>query len=424
MKKHQSRRSSLSRQVRRSEVLSRAWSKVKSRGLQSASPVIVREIHQFEEKSHLYLGRLARQLCRGQFRFPPATGITLKRQGKEPRPIAVPPVRARVVQRAVLEVLHDQPSVQRHMECRTSFGGVPDGGVRPALEAVLKCIADGCLWYLKTDISDFYSSVPRAEALTALLGEIEDSEFHDLVAAATTVELANMAELGTRATLFPTLDTGLGQGFCLSPLLGNCLLADFDEKLNGRGVVCLRYIDDILFLSRRRQRLEGAFQAASKLLATLGLRLYEPGRSEKAILGRVESGLSYLGCDIRAGSIQPEQEARMRFLKRIDDVLEEGLAAQAKLDSIREARGTVRDVLTRVNRLAAGWGNQYAYCNCPGVFQALDRRIDVSLDRYLSTVGIRTPHMAPVDRRRKLGIHLLAESKYEPIIQPGWSQAA
>ena len=62
------------------------------------------------------------------------------------------------------------------------------------------------------------------------------------------VELSNLAALREHADRFPTEDIGVAQGSALSPLLGNIILADFDQRMNDGECRCLRYIDDFIVL--------------------------------------------------------------------------------------------------------------------------------------------------------------------------------
>jgi hypothetical protein len=59
-------------------------------------------------------------------------------------------------------------------------------------------------------------------------------------------------------------------------------LRDFDRAMNGRGVTCVRYIDDFLLLGPNQRAIEKAFGQAQKLLMEFGLRAYEPPFKGKA----------------------------------------------------------------------------------------------------------------------------------------------
>src|SRR6185437_2458716 len=127
-----------------------------------------------------------------------------------------------------------------------------------------------------SDIADFYRSIPRAAALATLAAEIDDPHVHRLLDHATCTELENLGALGDGAALFPDGAKGVAQGNSLSTLLANALLSGFDEAMNGRGIACLRYVDDVLILGPRPAHVRKAFESASRRLAALGLRMYDP----------------------------------------------------------------------------------------------------------------------------------------------------
>ena len=98
--------------------------------------------------------------------------------------------------------------------------------------------------------------------------------FLELFERATQTTLANLAHLGEDAGLFPVADKGVAQGSPLSPLIGNILLREFDANMNGRGIVCVRYVDDFVMLGPSPSILMKAFARAQ---AELG-RLQRPAR--------------------------------------------------------------------------------------------------------------------------------------------------
>jgi RNA-directed DNA polymerase len=70
----------------------------------------------------------------------------------------------------------------------------------------------------------------------------------------------------------------------------NLLLADMDESLNSRGIVAIRYIDDILILGKNADAVFKAFEAAQTLLAELGLACYDPRQEDQS--RKAECGLA------------------------------------------------------------------------------------------------------------------------------------
>ena len=95
----------------------------------------------------------------------------------------------------------------------------------------------------------------------------------------------------TRAT-----GRGLVAGGGLSPLLGALHLLDVDralgnKRLRGRGVYYLRYMDDILILTRTRWQLRHAIATLRRMLGKLDLALHR----DKRFIGRTSAGFDFLG---------------------------------------------------------------------------------------------------------------------------------
>ncbi|MBO6602398.1 MAG: hypothetical protein JJ938_02985 [Roseicyclus sp.] len=116
----------------------------------------------------------------------------------------------------------------------------------------------------------FFDGVPRDQVLATLSKDVPDQEFLNLLDKATTVSLGNADRLGEDRKVFPTNYEGVAQGSPLSPLFGNILLFDFDRQLNGRGVICIRFVDDFVIMSSSQAKCNAAFKSAKKILNVAG----------------------------------------------------------------------------------------------------------------------------------------------------------
>jgi RNA-directed DNA polymerase len=191
---------------------------------------------------------------------------------------------------------------------------------------------------------------------------------------ATRTELDNLAELGEQAALFPDAEIGVAQGGSLSTLLGNVLLRDFDEALNGRGIACLRYVDDLLLLGSRPAHVNKSFASASRHLAALGLRAYDPEQEpDKAASGHAAGGIEWLGCEIKEGHARPSRRSRRALVTRVERVL---AGSERTVGGASTALAAVEEVL-------AGFRGAYGFCASPEVFAALDAQIGRAIERYL-----------------------------------------
>ena len=305
----------------------------------------------------------------------------------------------------------------------SSFGGIKGRGVRDALQAAYDAASNGAEHYIRSDIARFFTEIPKSDVLERIDGVVADPEFMELLEKAVHLELSNLETLRDDGELFPLHEVGVAQGCCLSPLMGNVLLGGFDKQMNGRGIVCLRFIDDFLILGRTKSTVRRAFENAQKLLDHHGLRAYDPNETGgKAEAGMVSKGFEFLGCDVRPGMITPNQESRNRLKKSVSAALESSAADMDNPKRVAAKRRSVVETLSEVNNVVRGWGNQYAYCNNGQVLQQLDTEISAKIEKYLSKYAAARRGLNPSrmheDRRRLLGVHLLADSKREPIVQP------
>jgi RNA-directed DNA polymerase len=397
--------------LRSTAVLHSAWRHVRANGLASPSRDTRAEIRSFDADAPRLLRRIQAHLRSGKFQFDPQIGVLKTRPGKRPRPLVLGSARNRVVQRALLDVLQDQPTVKAILQTPTSFGGVGGRGRDHAIRAACRAIEDGATHFIRSDIKEFFTAIPRDVVFQTFEKLALDSELLDFVRKATQTELANLARLGPDAAHFPLYEWGVAQGCCLSPLMGNVLLEDFDSALNGRGVTCLRYIDDLLFLGPSEKSVTKAFESGRTMLLGFGLDLYlpEPG-STKAKAGLTRAGFDFLGCSVDPGLIQPSRDARDRLLKRVRSLLDEG---RVSLRRVAEG-GAAEDMqfaqtLVEIHKAVKGWGQSYWFCNAIGTMVDLDSKIDDEIEQFVGTYLALGRGASPAMHRRLLGVHLLSD---------------
>jgi len=357
--------------------LGAAWVHVKRSAERSASRAVRAEARRFDEDADRRLDRIAADLRDERFAFPLARGVTLSRAGKRPRPLVIAPVESRIVARALLDVLQTTPAVAAaFLAVPSSFGGLPGRGVEQAVATAIAAVSGGAAFYLRSDIAEFFRAIPRARALAAIEAQAGDGRLVHLLDLATRTELDNLAELGERAALFPDAATGVAQGGSLSTLLGNALLRGFDEAMNGRGIACLRYVDDLLFLGPRMAHVKKAFASAVKLLAGLGLRAYDPEREPaKAAAGQTSAGIEWLGCEIKDGRAWPSLRSRRGLVARVERIL----------SSSEHTVGGASSALAAVEEVIVGFRGAYGFCASPEIFRSLDAQIGRRVERYFRT---------------------------------------
>jgi retron-type reverse transcriptase len=404
--------------ARKTKALHFAWRKVYSNGIRSKSLDTRNLVIEFNNNAYSNIQGIYRLLLKDKFRFAPARGVPIRRPNKPPRPIVIAPIANRIVQRSILDVLQSENSISKYINTPFSFGGIKDydepKGVRNAIHAAQKAIAEGAKWYIKSDIKNFFTNIPKHKVVDIISSLIHDNKFIQLFEAAIDVELENMAELGRNAELFPIYEIGVAQGCCLSPLIGNILLHDFDSTMNGRGITCLRYIDDLIILAATRKKAEAAFESGMKGLKSLGLDAYNPDENiEKAKIDRTEEGIDFLGCEIVGDRIKPNGKSRNRLLTRIDTIITESKVSMKRPHICCQNKRSLIHTLQSISNVLEGWGNQYIFCNDLDSMEKMDQIINERLNRYLTHYSNCAKFFADKDfanRRRLLGVHLLLDS--------------
>ncbi|KAF0191300.1 MAG: RNA-directed DNA polymerase [Gammaproteobacteria bacterium] len=289
------------------------------------------------------------------------------------------------------------------------------------MKACYQKIQSGARNYIRSDIESFFTLIPKPTIVSTIRKIVADEEFLKLFESAITTELANLADLGKEKEAFPIYDIGVAQGSCLSPLLGNILLSEFDREMNVGDISCYRYIDDFIILAPTERAANAAFKRGLKLLNSHGLTAYDPKtNNDKAELGKTSGMFTFLGCDIRPGMIRPNKKSKRRLIDNIDQVFGESIALMRDPVNLIAAHRTVAETLSDVSNILQGWGNQYSFCNDAIFMRQIDETVDKKIATYLSKYSNRKDEFEksgqPENTRRLLGVHLLCDSKKAPIV--------
>ena len=399
------------------ETLLKAWRRIRANGQSSKAPETRIAIDRFERTANRDIRRIQNRLRRSEFEFEPQKGVLKTKSDGSKRGIVMASVHNRIVERAWLDTLLQRSDfVKEVINIPTSVGGVPDRSVPHALKLINDAFCDGKNYFVRSDISGFFDNIPRNKVLEKLSSKIDDAKFLDVLDKATTVILGNEQSLGEDRRAFPTDIEGVAQGSPLSPLFGNLLLYDFDKAMNGRGNVCIRFIDDFLILGDSAAKVEKAFTNGQKMLFHLGLKCHDPFAEkvniQKADRGDVANGFVFLGYDIRPGLFQPSQKARVSLKGAVDDLIRFGRHAITDVKAVNnsfESRQRYAQTLSVVDLVLRGWGEAFSYSNAPDTIEALDRTIDEKLARFRSWYAEQIRSADWKTKRRTGGVCLLSD---------------
>lgn len=259
-----------------------AWEKVRSnKGAAGCDGVT---IARFAKDAEANLAGLHQELREKRYRPRPVRRVMIPKASGGMRPLGIPTVRDRIVQQALLQVLGP---IFEDVFCIHSHGFRPKRGCRTALEMVDKCVSRwGYEYVVNADICGFFEAVDHEILLAAVAEEIADGSVLDLIRAIleSGVTLAD-AEETERA------EKGTPQGGPLSPLLANIYLHPLDVAVTRGKFGYVRYADDFVILTKRRERSEEALALIQQELAPLKLQLHP----EKTYIAALDEGFDFLG---------------------------------------------------------------------------------------------------------------------------------
>ena len=423
--------SKLLKKVRARRNLETAWQLIQENARTSKSRTVRAEVEKFREDVTGNLEGLYRQLQRDSFVFEPAKGMALpkaspdgaKRSGI--RPIVLANLEARIVQRAILNVLTELPGLEPYILNPNSFGGMRKSerrqlsAVPAAVSAVLEAIGQGARFVMCADISGFFTRIPKSQ-VSAIVGEAAaDGEFMTFFDSAIRVELSNMAELRQHADKFPIEDIGVAQGNSLSPLLGNILLRDFDDQMNCGDCHTKRYIDDFVVLGPTPSAVAARMRLARRLLTAHGMELSDSKTSSQP-LSVDDAAFEFLGIEFSNGFIRPSPKAQRRLIASITEEFEKSRKAfqMCRTEGRMDRTLSLIATLKRVDAIVRGWGKHYRFCNDERLFAHIDDHVDQLMRNYLGGYRSTRERIADASKRALLGVEQLSQVERHPFKWP------
>ncbi|BCG64414.1 MAG: CRISP-associated protein Cas1 [Methyloprofundus sp.] len=227
------------------------------------------------------LQRDLEKLLNNDYSVPTLQGYLLPKKNGGVRPLAVPPIYDRVLQRALSQTL--SPALEQLMD-RHSHGFRPGRSRITASYEIQAAWRSGYRWVYESDIKNFFDSVN----LEHLRDRLNGIYYGDPIINA----IINWMQAPVRFQ-GQTIErkNGLPQGSPLSPLMANLMLDDFDSDMQAAGFLLIRFADDFIILCKDPQQAQAAEQAAQRSLAEHGFELHP----DKSHITALDEGFKYLG---------------------------------------------------------------------------------------------------------------------------------
>lgn len=238
----------------------------------------------YEEHLIENLVKLHERLKGKTYRAQPLRRIYIDKEDGKKRPISIPSLEDKIVQRATVELLN-AIFEQDFLDC--SYGFRPGRSAHDALDEVGRAIYRRSTEYvLELDITSYFDSIVRKQLMEMVERRISDSTILGLIGKWINVGVVDEGRLLTS-------QTGTGQGQIISPLLANIYLHHvldlwFEEEVKPRlrgEAFAIRYADDGLLCFQYKEDAERVFAVLSKRFAKYGLTLH-PDKTRLIHFGR------------------------------------------------------------------------------------------------------------------------------------------
>ena len=244
-------------------------------GLRKAASAGVDNVTYAEYAEHApeNIQQLHDRLTSSRYRAQPLRRVYIPKASGKERPISIPALEDKIVQRATVTVL-TAIYEQEFLAC--SYGFRPGRSPHDALDTVRRTICFAPVAYvLEADICGYFDAIVRRQLMELVERRIGDSSLLRLIGKWMHVGVVDDGRL-------LVTETGIGQGQVISPLLANIYLHygldlwfEHDVKPRLRGAAYLiRYADDFLLCFQYREDADRVQHVLAKRFANYGLTLH------------------------------------------------------------------------------------------------------------------------------------------------------
>ena len=179
------------------------------------------------------------------------------------------------------------------------------GGLKHTIAEVQKHLGD-YHYVCKTDVQSFYESIDQY----LLINQIADQIANKILRSYCYQVIHRTVEYGGT---FMDIHQGISRGCPLSPLFGALYLKALDDQMQQKDVFYVRYMDDILILSKTRWQNRKVVKQLNQTFKQLKIKQHP----DKTFIGKIARGFDFLGYHFSREPLTLATKTIKNYLERL-----------------------------------------------------------------------------------------------------------
>ena len=334
--------------------LNRAYKRVKAnKGAPGVDGMTIEEAFPWlKEHSH----ELTERIRKGHYTPSPVRRVEIPKPDGGVRKLGIPTVTDRIIQQAISQQLIP---IYEPKFAEGSFGYRPERSAKDAVQRIKEYAEQGYTRAVVLDLSKYFDTLNHEKLLNLLRKEVKDERVIQWIKR---YLKSGVMENG----VVMETEEGSPQGGNISPLLANIYLNEFDQEYQKRGVIFVRYADDIVLLAKSDRAAKRLLETSMKYLeGTLKLKVNQ--EKSRVVSVFAIRNFKFLGFTLGKNGKGIYVRVHGKSWKKMKSKLKD-LSSRRSVQSIRPA-------LAKIKVYMRGWLNYYGIAD-------MKKRID-ELNKWL-----------------------------------------